>query len=300
MHASQSGRTGHIFDHQRTVGLDLVALFFLDGPHRQTQRALTLWLGSSAHRVAVFFLELGDLDGELLDAAIAPHFDLRFVTRLDRGDHGWHFGITLDQTAIDAHDDVTGLDPAFVCRATSLDRTDERTARTVQAEAVSQLRINLLDADADATATDLAALDELLAHVIGDIDGNRKRQTHVAAGLAVNLRVDADDFTVHVEQRTTGITGIDRHVGLNKRHISIVGQRTRRRADDARGHAVLESKGRTDSDNPLTGLEPRRITDFDGRQIFGIDLDNRHIGARVLTDDLGRVFAPVNGTHDHI
>ena len=58
-----------------------------------------------------------------------------------------------------------------------------------------------------------------------------------------DLRVDAHDFTLHVEERTAGVARIDRHVGLNEGDVLVRGEVARQSGHDARGHRVVEAEG---------------------------------------------------------
>ena len=47
-------------------------------------------------------------------------------------------------------------------------------------------------------------------------DGIGEADALVAAGIAADLRVDADHAAVHVEQRPAGVAVIDRGIGLDR------------------------------------------------------------------------------------
>ena len=72
--------------------------------------------------------------------------------------------------------------------------------RRAQAEGGRQLLIDLLNGDADAAAAHLALGQQLILDVQRQIDGDGEGHAHVAARAAVNLRIDADDLAVDVEQ----------------------------------------------------------------------------------------------------
>ena len=119
-----------------------------------------------------------------------------------------------------------------------------------------------------------------------DIDRYRERHTHVAAGAAINLRVDADHFAAHVEQRSAGIARIDRNIGLDERHIAFIRQQTPFGAHDTGGHAVFETERCTDRRYPFTGFDTVRLADSDYRQIAGVYLEQRDIGIGIRTQHL--------------
>ena len=51
------------------------------------------------------------------------------------------------------------------------------------------------------------------------------------------------------------------------------------------GGGVLETKRRADRHYPLTHFETIGVAQSYGRQIFGINLDQRHVGIEGMTDD---------------
>src|SRR5262245_58967151 len=111
----------------------------------------------------------------------------------------------LDRVAGDAEDHIARLDAGLRGRAVLLYRGDQRAARTVEPERLGELRVEILDGDADAPAHHAAGLDQLLLDVARDVDWNREREPHEAARAAEDLRVDADHLTRHVEQRPAGV-----------------------------------------------------------------------------------------------
>ena len=99
---------------------------------------------------------------------------------------------------------------------------------------------------------------------------------------------------LQIEQRSAGVAGIHRNVGLDERRVvGFARHRARRGADDTGGDAVLEAERRTNGDNPFARLELRGVAEAHRRQILRLDLDHGHVGAFIDTDDLGCVLAPV-------
>jgi hypothetical protein len=123
---------------------------------------------------------------------------------------------------------------------------------------------------ADAPARHLAAGLELLGHAHRFVDRHRERDAHVAAGAAVDLRVDADDFAAHVDQRAARIARIDGDVGLDQRQ-QVVGL-ARLGRDDAGGDGVLEVERRTDRDHPFAGANRFESPMFTRGRLRAFDL----------------------------
>jgi hypothetical protein len=123
--------------------------------------------------------------------------------------------------------------------------------------------------------------------------GNREGQALIAAGAAVDLRIDADDFTLGVEEGAAGIAGIDRHVGLDEGHVGLVRQVACRGRDDAGRRRALEAVWRPDRQHPLADLQPRGIADRHRRQTLGLDAQHGDVGCLIETYDHGRELALV-------
>src|SRR5699024_12080971 len=73
-------------------------------------------------------------------------------------------------------------------------------------------------ADADPGVTGLAVLDQLLRDRSGLVDGDGESEPDRALTLWTagdDSAVDADDLAVHVHQRPTGVTRVDRCVRLH-------------------------------------------------------------------------------------
>src|SRR2546429_226286 len=103
-------------------------------------------------------------------------------------------------------------------------------------------------------AATLAA--QLLLDVERHVDRDRERQAHEAAGAAVDLRIDADHFAAHVEQRPARVAGVDGDVGLDEGDEVLLWQRAPLGADDAGGRGGLPSGRVSAARHPLCVLQP--------------------------------------------
>ena len=81
---------------------------------------------------------------------------------------------------------------------------------------MSQLWRQILHDDTQLAASDLAIVNEVTHDGLRHIAGDGKTNTDIAAVGSDDRRVDTDQFALHVDQCATGITGVDRGVGLNK------------------------------------------------------------------------------------
>ncbi|MNJ41517.1 hypothetical protein D3C77_364430 [compost metagenome] len=203
-----------------------------------------------------------------------------------------------DRLTVHAQDHVTHLQATLGCRAIFQHLGYQGTGRLVQAKGFSQVLVDLLDHHAQPAAADLAVFLELVGYIQRNVDRDGERQAHEATGTREDLRVDTHHLAVHVEQRATGVTGVDRNVGLDERHIGVVGQGTALGADDTFGHRVVETERRADRQHPLTHFQLAGVAQLDGWQVLAFDLEQGHVGTRVSADQLGLQFAAVGQADD--
>ena len=151
-----------------------------------------------------FFLALADDDDvdRLADSGICD--DARQIVHL------------LDVMAVEFHDHVAGLDAGGLGRALVVDARHQRAARRLDAEAVGDVVGDLLDAHAEPAAPGLAVLPQLIEHRHRGVGRHGKADADRAARRRDDRGIDADDFTVEIEQRAAGIAAIDGGVGLNR------------------------------------------------------------------------------------
>ena len=112
--------------------------------------------------------------------------------------------------------------------------------RPAQADGFGDLFADLLDLHTNASARDAARAAQLVRHANGFVDGDGKRYALKAARTGVNLAVDADHLTAHIDERTTRVAGVDGHVGLDERQVvagvALLG------ADDAGRDGIFQAK----------------------------------------------------------
>ncbi|MCY1416148.1 hypothetical protein D9M71_316490 [compost metagenome] len=147
-----------------------------------------------------------------------------------------------DRLVVHAQDHVADLQASLGRRAVFEYLGNQGTGRLIQAERFRQVLVDLLDDHAQPATADLAVFLELVGNIQRHIDRDGERQAHEATGAREDLRVDSHYLAIHVEQRATGVTRVDRHVGLDKRHIGVVGQGTALGADNSLGDGVIEAE----------------------------------------------------------
>src|SRR5204863_2300281 len=115
--------------------------------------------------------------------------------------------------------------------------------------------------------------------------------------------VDADHFTVDVDERTTGIARIDRGVGLDEVLNGVLvtagkGQlRATLRTDDPRGDREVEAERISDGNDPLAHARYAIVAERHDRKIVRVNLDERDVGGWIATDNFRREGPIVEQPH---
>ena len=209
-------------------------------------------------------------------------------------------GGLVDRLAVQAEDHIAHLQAALGRRTVFHQLRHQRAGRLVEAEGLGEILVHFLDHHTQPAAADLAGFLQLVGDVQRDIDRDGEGQAHEAAGTGEDLRVDADHFALQVQQRTAGVARVDRHVGLDEGYVALVRQATPLGTDDTGGDRVIEAERRTDGQDPFAHFQLVRIAQFQGRQVLRLDLQHRHVAARVRADQLGLVLATVGQAHQDL
>ena len=128
----------------------------------------------------------------------------------------------------------------------------------------------------------LAVGDQVIDHIGGRGDGNGKAETlHARGGGRAHLhRVDADDLSVHVDERAAGVAVVERGVRLNERHrhavdvhVAVDG------GDDAVGQcaAQLHAERVANGVHRIADGQRVRVAEFRGGKAAGRDLDDSEV-----------------------
>src|SRR5208282_1785545 len=128
-------------------------------------------------------------------------------------------------------------------------------------------QLDIVAGDSDIGAAYLAVLDQMTRDELGAVDGDRKADSLRGQD---NRRVDADYLAARVDQRSAGVTGIQRGVGLdNVIHQSARSrpERSSKRTNDACGDRTLEAIRISNRDRELTNAHRLRVTQRHGGQV---------------------------------
>src|SRR4051794_19237225 len=248
-----------------------------------------------------------DLDGPL--AAVVEQVDLDLVALLlarDRVeevvagaqlaavDGSDDVAAEADLVVVDARDDVAALDAGLVSRAAGRDGLHEHAVIDGEVQVAERGVDRQRALDPEEAAVDLAGLLELGQQALRGVDRDREADADVAAAAAarLDLRVDADDAAGRVEQRTAGVAGVDRRVGLDDA-VDLEAVRRLDRAlggrHDARRERALETERVADRDRRIADLDAARAAEGQRPQLAlrRRDLQHREVGRLVAAEDAG-------------
>src|SRR5580704_7227373 len=161
----------------------------------------------------------GELDLERLAGAEAHDVELDRLARLVQPHDPLERAHAVGGLAIGGNDDVADFETGLLTGARSVaggEPTDFDTGDRLEARGRGVIRIDVGNRDAQHGATNLAVLDEVIHHALGERDRNGEAIARVVASGAGDRAVDADDFTADVDQRAAGVAGVDRRIRLNE------------------------------------------------------------------------------------
>src|SRR3954468_11669884 len=130
--------------------------------HQLFGRLFLGFRGGLLHLLGVLEAAEPDLSGFLF--ALADDDDLDVLADSGIGNDAREILWILDVLAVELDDDIAGLDACRLCRSLVIDAGDQRAARGLDIEAFGELVGDLLDANAEPAAAELAELPELIDH----------------------------------------------------------------------------------------------------------------------------------------
>src|SRR4030095_13415686 len=113
-------------------------------------------------------------------------------------------------------DDIPLLAPGARRSASGFDCAHQRSAGARQLEARRQIRSHTLHCDTELPPLDAPVRLQLSHDLTSHVRRDGETQPDVAARWRQNLRVDADQLTIEVDQCTTRVALVDGRIGLKK------------------------------------------------------------------------------------
>src|SRR5208282_5162602 len=178
-----------------------------------------------------------------------------------------------DWRVAESNHQVAFFEAAESGRTAGLDRRDaDRGFRRQVVEAHETARqLDIVAGDSDIGAAYLAVLDQMTGDELGAVDGDREADS---LRRQDNRRVDADYLAARVDQRPSGVAGIQRGVGLDNvidQSARSRSERSSKRTHHARSNAALETIRISNRDRELTHANRLRVTERHGGKVRTVD-----------------------------
>ena len=205
----------------------------------------------------------------------------------------------IDRLPIHAHHHIAPAQLRVIRRAALAHSVDQRAVDTFgQVHGGPKLGVEVLEVQPQPDRRDLSVLDQFVDYALGDIDRDRKADPLSAA---VHRGVDSDQFTGRIDERSAGITRVDRCIGLQESviHAVLGSDRPVDRGDDTCGHCARQTEWVADRDDRLADHQVGRCRRRNPRELaIGFDLENRDVVVRVCADHLRLVLAAIGQADD--
>src|SRR4029078_3758939 len=191
----------------------------------------------------------------------------------------------------DGHLLPSGTEARLRGGAARVDARDEQAVRSGQPEQPGDLGSDGLRADAEERVLRVPGLDDLRGDRLDGVDRDREAEPDGAAGVALDLGVDADTVAVRVEQRATRVAVVERGVGLDDvidRVLAVGrGNHALQGADDAGRGRPIEAEGVPDRDHRVADVHVVRVSEREGRERarVNVDLEHGYVVRRIGPDD---------------
>src|ERR1017187_2557925 len=184
------------------------------------ERALLVTLESL--RTLASFGQFGQFDGDFALGAAAENFESDAGVGAHHGDaHAQLVGV-LHGLAVEFQNDVALQQAAALRRAVGADVAYQRAMRLFLAEGLGHGRRDVLRDDPQISARHFPVLADLVHDGAGQVHRNGEADALIAFGtVREDGGIDADQFTAIVDQRSTGVAGVDRRVGLDEIFVSL-------------------------------------------------------------------------------
>src|SRR5882724_5251074 len=260
---------------------------------------ISLHLGSTAGAFA-------ELDGDVHLLAAAIDRDVYRVARALAIEDNVDVELTGDFVAIDGDDDIAadvnaahaGLyqaipaaNPSNSGRAAGSGDFNEQAFLNRQVQRFTKPATYGQGLHAKESAMNAAVGDEVVGDTFRGVNGDSEADSGGRASGRINGGIDANYFTVGVDERAAGVAAIDGRIGLN----GFVDERglaglhgTAQGADDASCERGLEPQRIADGENFLAHLQCGGVAEREGDKFLslGINLDQSDVVALVGADEL--------------
>src|ERR1039458_3438545 len=215
--------------------------------------------------------------------AAAQDFELQHLIEAVKIQRRRKRGKSFNAAVVGGKNDVLNLQAGSGGGAVGLDVGDDDSPVLRELETVGQSGRDFLGHGADLHTMNVAVLPQALVDEIHDARGDGEAQTFAATACRKNESVDAYHRSVHIDQWSAAIAGIDGGIGLDVGHgfcgIGLAGHG----ASVSHGDRILQTLGAADGENQLTYAGTLLREEWERWKVLLIDLEQGKIGFFVHT-----------------
>ena len=171
----------------------------------------------------------------------------------------------------------------------------------IEIKRFGQLTGQVLTVDAQAAPTHLAKTDQVVLNALDHVGRDGETDANVATRGTDNRRIDADQATLQIHQRTTGVAGIDRSVGLDEIFEVFDAKPTAPEcADDARGDGLTQSERIADRHNKIAHPERMGVSPRHRAEVIRLNANQRDVRLRVSPDQTRGQLASITQRDENL
>src|SRR3984957_18156408 len=247
-----------------------------------------------------------------LGVTVAHHVQGDLRARRIFGDDHLQIASCFYRLAVHRGHHITFLQAGAARRGVRSYRSNQCTRVSSQVEELRVLRSDIVQSNSQVSVMNHTVLHQRIDNGTHRLAGDSKSRARKVSCVRDQEGVDADQLTMRIDQRATGVAGVNRSIGLNESAglARIIPERIGPvdRADDAAGDRKLKLAERVaNSQIGLSGNQLGRVTPGNRGQVFGVDLDHGQICKLVGANYLGREGPAVmqgdayfHGSIDHV
>src|SRR5260221_10743713 len=183
--------------------------------------------------------EYRNIEGQLFFGA--QNFQMHLGATLDRHKPEGNVRNAFGRATIDGQQDIPNPHSRSQRRAPREHVGNNHAIVPRKIQGCGKNRRDGLNAEADLCAVNVADFAKLVIRDAHDIAWNGKAESFVSARLRQDESVDPNHFTVDIDQRPAGITGIDGRIGLNVGHRRVRIDLARDGRDHAEGDGITQA-----------------------------------------------------------
>src|SRR5438105_4882279 len=207
----------------------------------------------------LIFPQFLHIDWERKAFAIAHYSEFKLAARLLLPNFHLQRASVDHVVCVDLGDHVSDFEPSFRSGGIWLHLSHQGSFSLYHVEELGVLRRDIGDADADVRVTYFPVTDQCINGGLHNLRGNRESHSRKGTRRRDQERIDSDDFSARVHQRTTGIALVNGCVILDElpgfARITRVRIGTIQRANNTASNGEAESKWIAECQNRLSSTQ---------------------------------------------